>query len=58
MKRNDETKQFEEEVDKEGKLLAQLDRLEELETLIENAENAIDAAKSKTLILSLTLTNR
>jgi len=32
--------------------------LEELETLIENAENAIDAAKSKTLILSLTLTNR
>jgi hypothetical protein len=58
LKRNDETKQFEEEVDKEGKLLAQLDRLEELETLIENAENAIDAAKSKTLILSLTLTNR
>jgi hypothetical protein len=35
-----------------------LDRLEELETIVENAENAIDAATSKILNLSMTFTNR
>ena len=33
-------------------------RLEELETIVENMENAIDAAASKSLILSMTFTNR
>ena len=58
LKRDDETQQFEEEVDREGELLDQLDRLDELETLLENAENEIDAAKIKTLMLSMTFTNR
>ena len=58
LKRDDENKKYEDEVDKEGELLDQLDRLDELETLVENAENAIDAAKSKTLTLSITITNR
>ena len=58
LQRDDETQDFAEEADAEGELLDQLDRLEELESLIENAENSIDAAKSKTLILSMTITNR
>ena len=58
LKRDDGTQQFEEEVDKERELFEQLDRLDELETLLENAENAIDEAKTKTLILSMTFANR
>ncbi|MBC8258940.1 MAG: FecR domain-containing protein [SAR324 cluster bacterium] len=49
---------FEEEADAEGELLEQLDRLEELETMVNNAENAIDAATSKTIIIGMTFTNR
>ena len=58
MKRDDDTKRFEEVVDKEEELIDRLNRLDELETLLENAENSIDLAKSKTLILSMTFTNR
>ena len=58
LQRRDDTPRFEEESDAEGELLEQLDRLEELESIVENAKNAIDAAKSKTLILSMTFTNR
>ena len=58
LKRDDGTQQFEEEVDKERELFEQSDRLDELETLLENAENAIDEAKTKTLILSMTFANR
>ncbi len=35
-----------------------LDRIDETNSIIDNAENAIDAMKSKTLILSMTFTNR
>ena len=58
LKRDDEAQQFEEEFEREGELLYQLDRLDELGTRLENAENAIDAAKIKTLMLSMTFTNR
>ena len=58
LKSEDKTPLYEEEPDTEGELLDRLDRLEELETIVENAENAIDAATSKSLILSMTFTNR
>ena len=58
LKRDDDTKRFEEVVDKEEELIDRLNRLDELETLLENAENSIDDAKSKTLILSMIFTNR
>ena len=57
-RREDKTPQFDEKIDPEGEFLEQLDRLEELETVVSNAENAIDSAKSKILILSMTFTNR
>ena len=57
-RREDETPRFDEEIEAEDELLEQLDRLEELETVVSNAENAIDSAKSKFLILSMTFTNR
>ena len=56
--REDETPSFDEKIDTEGEFLEQLDRLEELETVVSNAENAIDSVKSKILILSMTFTNR
>ena len=43
---------------KEGKFLDQLDRLEDLESIVENAEDAIYSSKQKILILSMTFTNR
>ena len=58
LKRDDETQEFEEEADAEGELLERLDRLEELESIIEEWLNEIDASKSKLLILSMTITNR
>jgi len=58
LRREDETPRFDEKIDAEGEFLEQLDRLEELETVVSNAENAIDSAKSKILILSMTFTNR
>ena len=57
-RREDKIPRFDEKVDAEGEFLEQLDRLEELETVVSNAENAIDSAKSKILILSMTFTNR
>ncbi|MCH2285282.1 MAG: iron dicitrate transport regulator FecR [SAR324 cluster bacterium] len=57
-RREDKTPRFDEKIDAEGEFLEQLDRLEELETVVSNAENAIDSAKSKILILSMTFTNR
>ena len=57
-RREDETPHFDEKIDAEEEFLEQLDRLEELETVVSNAENAIDSAKSKILILSMTFTNR
>ncbi len=57
-RREDETPRFDEKIDAESEFLEQLDRLEELETVVSNAENAIDSAKSKILILSMTFTNR
>ena len=35
-----------------------LDRIEETNSIIDDAESAIDAMQSKTLILSMTFTNR
>ena len=58
MKSEDQTPRFDEESDTNGELLDRLDLLEDLETIVENAENAIDAATSKTLNLSMTFTNR
>ena len=58
LKSDDKTPLYEEEPDTEGELLDRLDLLEELETIVENAENSIDALKSKNLILSMTFTNR
>ena len=58
LSREDETPRFDENIDTEGEFIEQLDRLEELETVVSNAENAIDSAKSKILILSMTFTNR
>ena len=58
LRREDETPRFDEKIDAEDEFLEQLDRLEELETVVINAENAIDSAKSKILILSMTFTNR
>ena len=57
-RREDETPRFDEKIDAEDEFLEQLDRLEELEAVVSNAENAIDSAKSKILILSMTFTNR
>jgi len=57
-RKEDETPRFDEKIDAEDEFLEQLDRLEELETVVSNAENAIDSAKSKILILSMTITNR
>ena len=57
-RREDKTPRFDEKIDAEGEFLEQLDRLEELETVVSNAENAIDSAKTKILILSMTFTNR
>ena len=57
-RREDKTPRFDEKIDAESEFLEQLDRLEELETVVSNAENAIDSAKSKILILSMTFTNR
>ena len=57
-RREDETPRFDERIDIEGEFLEQLDRLEELETVVSNAENAIDSVKSKIIILSMTFTNR
>ena len=57
-RRDDETPLFDEKIDPEGEFLEQLDRLEELETVVSNAENAIDSAKRKFLILSMTFTSR
>ena len=57
-RREDDTPRFDEATDSEGEFLEQLDRLEELETVVRNAENAIDSTKSKFLILSMTFTNR
>ena len=58
MKNNDKTSNFEEENNNEGGVMDQLDRLNELENTLANAQSAIDAAKSKTLILNMTFTNR
>ena len=58
LKSEDQTPRFDEESDPNGELLDRLDLLEDLETIVENAENAIDAATSKTLNLSMTFTNR
>ena len=57
-RREDETPRFDEKIDPEGEFLEQLDRLDELETIVSNAENAVDSAKRKLLILSMTFTNR
>ena len=57
-RKEDETPRFDEKINAEDEFLEQLDRLEELETVVSNAENAIDSAKSKILILSMTFTNR
>lgn len=57
-RRDEKIPRFDEKIDTEGEFLEQLDRLEELETVVSNAENAIDSAKSKILILSMTFTNR
>ena len=57
-RREDETPRFDEKIDAEDEFLEQLDRLEELETFVSNAENVIDSVKSKILILSMTITNR
>ena len=35
-----------------------LDLIDEINSIVDNAENAIDAMRSKTLILSMTFTNR
>ena len=58
MKGENKTPRFNEEQDTEGELRIRLDRLEELENIVENAESAIDAATSKNLILNMTFTNR
>ena len=58
LKSEDKIPLYQEESDAEGELLDRLDRLEELETIVENMENAIDAVASKSLILSMTFTNR
>jgi len=58
IKSDDETPRFQEEQDDEGRFLEQLDRLEELASIVENAEDAIYSSKQKILILSMTFTNR
>ena len=58
MQRDDDTPRYEEESDAERELLEQLDQLEEIVKILENALESIDAMKSKTLILSMTFTNR
>ncbi len=58
MKSEDKTPRFEEESDAERELLEQLDQLEEIVKILENALESIDAMKRKTLILSMTFTNR
>ena len=58
IKSDDQTPRFEEEFDTEDEFLEQLDSLEEIEAVVSYAETAIDSAKSKILILSMTFTNR
>ena len=58
LKGENKTPRFNEEQDTEGELRIRLDRLEELENIVENAESAIDAATSKNLILNMIFTNR
>jgi len=58
LQRDDDTPRYEEESDAERELLEQLDQLEEIVKILENALESIDAMKSKTLILSMTFTNR
>ena len=57
-RREDETPHFDEKIDADEEFLEQLDRLEEIETVVSYAEDAIDSAKNKFLILSMTITNR
>ena len=58
LKNEDKTPRFGEDQDSEGELIERLDRLEELVTIVENAENTISSAISKNLILNMTFTNR
>jgi hypothetical protein len=58
LQRDDDTPRYEEESDAESELLEQLDQLEEIVKILENALESIEAMKSKTLILSMTFTNR
>ena len=58
LQRDDDTPRYEEESDAERELLEQLDQLEEIVKILENALESIDAMKGKTLILSMTFTNR
>jgi len=58
LQRDDDTPRYEEESDAERELLEQLDQLEEIVKILENALESIDAMKRKTLILSMTFTNR
>ena len=58
LQRDDDTPRYEEESDAERELLEQLDQLEEIVKILENALESIDAMKNKTLILSMTFTNR
>ena len=58
LQNDDETPRFEDEQDESGRFLEQLDRLEELESIVENAENTIYSTKQKILTLSVSFTNR
>jgi len=58
LKDDDETPRFQEEQDREGRFLEQIDRLEELESLVDNAENAISSAKQKIFVFNMTFTER
>ena len=58
LKNDYETPRFHEEQDREGRFLEQIDRLEELETIVDNAENAISSSKQKILVLNMTFTER
>tara|TARA_Y100001970_G_C14224901_1_gene854996 strand:+ start:1528 stop:2511 length:984 start_codon:yes stop_codon:yes gene_type:complete len=58
LQNDDETPQFQDEQDETGRFLEQLDRLEELESIVENAENTIYSTKQKILTLSVSFTNR
>jgi len=58
LKNEDKTPQFEEEPDADGEIIERLDRLEELMTIVDKAENAIDTVTSRNLILNMTFTSR